>query len=184
MKIKLKELLTETRINDYGCVMLYFDFPRMSEIHSLINENDIFINPDDDSYGLEDEPHCTLLYGLHEGVTIKDVLNSLRNITFGDCRIHTPSLFENERYDVLKFEVGYPTRGGAFLHKANQQLKKFPYTSEYPNYHPHLTIAYLKNGMGKKYVDILNKNKLTEFVLAPAYGVYSQTNGNKIKFKI
>jgi hypothetical protein len=179
MKIKLKTLLAEAKVHEYGCVMLYFDFPEINKIHSLINSNDIYVDPSDDSYGLEDEPHCTLLYGLHDGVSVRDILGSLKNITFSECKIHTPSLFENEKYDVLKFEVT-----GIGLTNANKRLIEFPHTTDYPEYHPHLTISYLNRGVGKRYVDILIKKGLTEFMLTPSYGVYSQTNGNKLKFKI
>jgi hypothetical protein len=30
-------------------------------------------------------------------------------------------------------------------------LKKFPFTSDYPDYHPHITLAFVKPGKGKKY---------------------------------
>ena len=46
----------------YGCAMLYFDFPKMDELHKSIDEDDIY---SEDGHGLETEPHCTLLYGLH-----------------------------------------------------------------------------------------------------------------------
>jgi hypothetical protein len=38
--------------------------------------------------------------------------------------------------------------------------------------------------MGKKYVDVLNKNKVNEFQLAPQYAVYSEADGTKTKIKI
>ena len=49
---------------------------------------------------------------------------------------------------------------GDNLHDANEELKKYPFTSDYPDYHPHLTIGYLKPNKGKKYVDILKHNLL------------------------
>jgi 2'-5' RNA ligase len=58
------------------------------------------------------------------------------------------SLFENDEYDVLKFNVISND-----LAKLNKLMKgNFEYTSNYPNYIPHLTIAYLKKGEGKKYI--------------------------------
>jgi hypothetical protein len=48
--------------------------------------------------------------------------------------------FENELYDVLKFDV----KREKSLFDCNKDLMKFPHTTDYPDYHPHLTISYLK----------------------------------------
>ena len=82
MKIfkKFKDfLISEASGNtyDYGCAMLYFDFPKMSEIHDQIDPSDIYEDDKDKTYGLEDEPHCTLLYGLHKEVKFPLTLANL-----------------------------------------------------------------------------------------------------------
>lgn len=179
--IKLKDLMKENSQStyDYGCVMLYFDFPEIQKIHKLISPSDVYTEEGDNTYGLEDEPHTTLLYGLHEGVSNVDVDETLSRYTYYTCKIHNPSLFENEKYDVLKFEVE-----GDNLHETNADLKKFPHTTSFPDYNPHLTIAYLKKGEGRKYVNMLNKAGLNEFWLAPQYGVYSKPNGGKSYIQI
>lgn len=179
--MKLLSLITEDHKHDYGCVMLYFDFPEMNKIQYIINPEDIYEDEDDDSFGLETEPHVTLLYGLHENVTVDDVKKAINKFEYGDCRLGNPSIFENEKYDVLKYDVYYATRGGAFLHKVNKELKKLPYTSDFPEYNPHLTIAYLNPGKGKKYTKHL---KDTSFILNPKYAVYSKVDGSKEKLKI
>ncbi len=109
-----------------------------------------------------------------------EVKEVLENFTFRPCTLYNASLFENQ-YDVLKFDVRYPTKGGAFLHKCNTALRELPYQNDYPDYHPHMTIAYLKKGTGKKYCNLL-ENK--EYSLLPAYAVYSQPDGTKTKMKI
>lgn len=174
--IKLKDLINENSQStyDYGCVMLYFDFPQMEKIHNLISPSDIYTEEGDKTFGLEDEPHTTLLYGLHDGVSDADIDKILSKHTYKVCKIHTPSLFENEKYDVLKFEVS-----GDNLHETNSELRKFPHTTSFPDYNPHLTIGYIKKGEGKKYVNMLNKSGLNEFQLIPQYGVYSKPNGGK-----
>lgn len=60
------------------------------------------------------------------------------------------NVFENEEYDVLYFSV---ETGNNLLGKANELLRTLPHESMYKDYIPHATIAYLKKGMGKKYVD-------------------------------
>lgn len=179
----LAGLLNESKDkkHEYGCVMLFFKFHELFKIQDGINPKDIYEDPEDDSYGLEDEPHCTLLYGLHEGVQIEDIKSVLDNHTYSTIKASNISLFENPKYDVLKFDVRYPTKEGAFLHKTNKDLKQFPYTNEYPDYHPHITIGYLKPGEGKKYVEMFKEQ---EYDLLPQYAVYSQTNGDQDKIKI
>ncbi len=176
----INKLLLENHKHEYGCVMLYFDFPEMEEIHKLISKEDIYEDEEDPSYGLETYPHCTLLFGLHEEVTTPEVEEVLKNYTFSPLKLYNPSFFEKEDlYDVLKFDVQ-----GDNLSKINKELKNFPYTNDYPNYHPHCTIAYVKPGLGQKYVDLLNKNKLNEYELTPEYVMYSKSDGTQEEIKI
>jgi 2'-5' RNA ligase len=166
---KFKEYINENSSYDYGCVMLYFNFKEIKNIHSIIEKDDIYIEPYDQSYGLEDEPHCTLLYGLHKNVKLEEVKKIVNNFKFEECIIKNVSLFEND-YDVLKFDVE-----GKNLKECNEKLKKLPHTSDY-QYHPHLTIAYIKKGKGKKYINMLKDKK---YKIDPLYIIYSYSNGKK-----
>ena len=68
---------------EYGCVMLYFTFPEMKYLHKMVNPEDIYTEEDDSSFGLEDEPHTTLLFGLHDTVSlddVKDVMDEFKDI--------------------------------------------------------------------------------------------------------
>jgi 2'-5' RNA ligase len=180
--IKLKDLIKENSNSTYkyGCVMLYFNFPEILKIHDAINPKHVYTEEEDKTFGLEDEPHTTLLYGLHPEVTLNNVEAALSGYTYAPCTVHNPSLFKNEKYDVLKFDVK-----GANLHKTSEALKQYPYTSDFPDYHPHLTIGYIQSGMGQKYVDMLNKAIPTSgYQLVPQYAVYSMSDGIKHKIKI
>ena len=167
----LNESLNEAKDKDkkypYGCSMLYFDFPQMKTLHDEIKEEDIY---DEDGHGLESEPHVTLLYGLHDTVKDDDVLEAstkgVMSIGLGN-----PSLFENEKFDVLKFDAEAP-----FLHDINDELSKLPHTTDFPDYHPHCTIAYLKPGKGKEYTKLF-KGRIYE--VFPTKSVYSKTDGTK-----
>jgi 2'-5' RNA ligase len=183
--IKLIDLLKEAKDKyEYGCAMLYFDFPtEIIKLQDTINPKDISTD-NMGGTGIETEPHCTLLYGLHDGVTLNDVKNILDKYQFSDLKATGPSLFENEKFDVLKYDIGYPTRGGAFLHKCNKELTTLPNTQSFPDYHPHATIAYLKPGLGKKYVKLFKEKGASEFTTTPKYAIYSQPDGTKSKIKI
>ena len=177
-RIKLfEEFVNEKNDNtySYGCVMLYFYFPNIKKIHGGILEEDIYEEDNDKTFGLEDEPHCTLLYGLEKEVTIEQVTEILDKQTFGTCNLANASLFENE-YDVLKFDVK-----GDSLIESNKALCELPYHSDYPDYHAHMTLAYLKKGTGKKYCETLNGEEYNE---VPSYAVFSQPDGTKTKIKI
>ena len=179
--IKLLDLLKENSPSnyDFGCAMLDFSFPEMDNIHQLIKKEDIYTEEGPQTYGLEDEPHCTLLYGLHKEVNVKEVEKALDKFTYYTCKIHNPSLFKNEKYDVLKFEVK-----GDNLKETNSELKKLPHTSNFPDYKPHLTIGYLKSGKGEKYVKLLKDKEMDEFELAPQQVTYSSPDNKKTKLNI
>lgn len=174
--MKLMDLITESKKKKFGCVMLYFDFPKIQELHNQIDEEDIY-NDDKDDFGLEKKPHTTLLYGLHEGITDQHIIDVTNNHHFGTCSLTNVSLFEtNPDYDVLKFDVD-----GDGLHECNSDLRKYPHTNDFPDYHPHLTIGYIKKGKGQKYVD---KFKKLTYILIPQHIVYSKIDGNKTEHGI
>jgi len=180
--IRLRDLLKEnsTSVYEYGCAMLEFSFPELSEVQSVIDKRDVYTETGDKTYGLEDKPHTTLLYGLHDDeITLDEVEAIYDKYTFYTVKAHNPSLFQNEKYDVLKFEVE-----GDNLHEINSDFKEYPFTSDYPDYNPHLTIGYIKAGRGQKYVDLINKRGMNEYWLAPQYGVYSQPDGTRNKINI
>jgi hypothetical protein len=158
---------------DYGCSMIYFNFPKMNEIHSMIDEEDIYSEDSDRSYGLETEPHATLLYGLHSSdLEDDDVIGaSMKHGIPKELKLHNASCFNNDKYDVLKFDVD-----SDHLHKINGELTKLPHTTDYPDYHPHCTIAYLKPGKGEKYAKMFNDRLYEVF---PKKVVYSKTDGSK-----
>jgi hypothetical protein len=175
----INNLLRENRKFEYGCVMLYFDFPEMKNMHQLINKNDLYIDEEDPSFGLEDFPHVTLLFGLHEGITTLEIEEIVKNYNFTQISLYNPSLFKSDKYDVLKFEV-YESN----LNSINKQLRKLPHTNDYPNYQPHCTIGYIKSGLGQKYVDLLNNEGLNEYELIPNYVIYSKPDGSQEEIEI
>ena len=74
----------------------YFDFPEKENLHKQINEEDVFVDPKDATFGLETEPHCTLLYGLHSDVKLEVIENIAKNFVFGNFFIYLVSHNTNQ----------------------------------------------------------------------------------------
>ena len=155
---------------EFGCSMVYFDMPCMEALHKIIDVDDIFSDADGGK-GLETEPHVTLLFGLHKEVSDNDVLDVSMPNKVSDILLHNVSIFENEEFDVIKFDAD-----AEWLHEVNAKLVKLPNTNKYPEYHPHCTVAYVKAGTGKKYVEMLSG---LQVVVVPTKLVYSKPDGKK-----
>jgi len=98
--------------------------------------------------GLEDDAHITVKYGLHTN----DV-SSVRKVLatyVGPIRftLGKTGIFEGDGYDVLYVEVISQD-----LVDLNERLtNNLEVTTTHPNYTPHATVAYLKQGHGVRYV--------------------------------
>jgi len=100
--------------------------------------------------GVETYPHITLVYGVvNDPEAFRQVARIFRpfSVRFGEA-----SLFTNDDFDVLKIDVEDvgDTPGLRTLNRLIQV--KMPQLAEgRAIYEPHLTIAYLKPGTGRKY---------------------------------
>jgi 2'-5' RNA ligase len=168
---KIVEPKTDNRY-EYGCAMLYFDFPEMKTLHGLIQPHELYA-PETGGYGLENEPHITLLFGLHSDEISDDaVLDACGVRPYSNITLSNVSLFKNPDFDVLKFDVD-----GEDLHYVNNILTKLPHTNNFPGYHPHATIGYLKPGAGD---EVLKRIKMGKpYSVTPKSIVYSKPDKTK-----
>jgi hypothetical protein len=157
----------------FGCLMIYFDISRY-DFYKLIEEE---LDPEDIySYGIENEPHITILYGFHKSEKVSDIREKCNinpediDIKWGDI-----SLFENE-YDVLKISLESKKLKGL-----NEIMRdNFKYTSDFKDYKAHLTISYLKKGTGKKYLSEKLKNSIID-LLKDSKMFYVYSTGDSVK---
>lgn len=146
---------------DYSCLMVYINdqgFVRdFDKVVQSIAEEDVYDPPDDEKFGREDKPHVTVKYGLHTG-DAEDVRGLVENFGPIEAKIKCVSFFrkDGKDYDVLKFDI--VSDDLSRLRAAVE--KELPATDEHPDYHPHMTIAYLKRGTAEKYVNDLAKNDI------------------------
>jgi len=173
----------------YGCVMIEVPVSNWDEITSSIDPEDIFEQEGNgDPKGIQKNPHITLLYGLHDDVTLEQVKSVFENFD-GDINIEVNGvgIFENDKFDVVKFNVN-PQGSLQYLF---EELSKLPNSNQFPKYEPHITIAYVKKGLGKKYkgLDIFEGKsyKFNNLVFSPSEGedtiIYLTKNhkGDRIK---
>lgn len=139
-----------------------------------IEDKHLYTNPEEDrSYGRENEIHCTVLYGIHDKKS-DAVRKLLKDTTPFDIKLGKLSVFTNpESFDVLKVEVT-----GKKLHNLHNLLcNNLEVTQSYPDYNPHVTIAYMKKGTAKPFIgnDVFSDTvmKVDEVVFSSRAGVKS-----------
>ncbi len=160
IKKKLREALEkkvkEKKGYDYGCVMIFLDVNKKEwkSLQDVIKEEDLYFGKEDEdssSYGREMDPHATILYGIHSDVPDEDVKILIDEIDNPKMVFGKVSSFENEDFDVLKFDIDSKD-----LTKLNKKFKDLPHTNKFPDYHPHVTTAFVKKGKAKGYIAKLN----------------------------
>lgn len=164
-----------------GCLMLDLNFTDWDSLTiNNINKEDVY-DDKEGNYGMEDEPHVTVLFGIHdEEIDQDDLIKEVRNTVQDAIKLNLLgiSCFYNDEYDVLKIDIR-----SSQLEELNKRIKeKFPYTEFFSEYKPHITLAYLKKGEGKKYEEGLGRNEEIEIV--GSHFRYSNGNGKKILFPL
>ena len=105
--------------------------------------------PDDDLYndeegdkGRETEPHVTVRYGITD-TTPDKIVHAVSHTGPIRIKLGPISKFDtNPAYDVLKLDIDSP-----HLHRLNSLVdSNAPFKSEFRDYHPHITLAYVRKG--------------------------------------
>lgn len=107
--------------------------------------------PDEDlaEDGREDNMHVTVKYGLHTD-DVEEVRKAVQGFGGVPLTLGKTSVFparEGKEYDVVKIEVESKE-----LRYLNRLLSEsLEHTDTFPDYNPHITLAYVKPGLGEKY---------------------------------
>lgn len=120
-----------------------------------IEKEDLYDKEGDD--GLELDPHITVKYGLLTE-DYKDAKDRIDNEKGGTVYLGKSSIFENEDFDVVKIDVESKD-----LERLHNKLNALQHEDKHPDFHAHATIAYVKSGKGKKYVNKFNLDKKFKF---------------------
>lgn len=156
--------------NDYSWV--YINLSKeieelMLDFKEKIEKEDIFEKEEDVC------DHVTIKYGLKTDDP-KDPKSRLEDEKGGEFYLGESSIFETEKYDVVKIEVESED-----LKRIHDRLNELPHEDKYPDYKAHATIAYVKKGKGKKYVGKFKIDKAFKF--KEVYFGDKQKKNHKIK---
>ena len=120
-------------------LMLASEIIRWGE--ECVLDNDLYMDPNDLTLGRADEPHATLLYGIHSDHP-EEIRKLLTGVESFEIELGKVSSFTwSEKFDVLKIEAISDE-----LHRLNKLLSRIPCTQLFPIYRPHVTVAYIKKG--------------------------------------
>jgi len=107
---------------------------------NIANE-DVYTDPKDPSLGRENEIHITLKYGLHSANS-DEVVKLLRGESAIELKLGKISKFRGDDYDVLKIDIESDD-----MKRLNKVISdNVKVTDTFPDYRPHMTIAYVKKG--------------------------------------
>lgn len=176
--IKLKDLLLEANGDAFDCLLLpiQVDNELWNGLLGSISDSDIWDK--EKGFGLEKHPHVTILYGIQphliQNSSHRNNINKFfTNMTPVVIETNGISIFENDKYDVLKFNV----KINPILLYARRFAESLPHKTSYPEYTPHCTIAYLKKGKGVEYANKLSEKYSITSVCT--HVIYSECTGNK-----
>ncbi len=138
-----------------------------------------FIDPRDltDS-GIETDTHITVIYGITENDpdAVQACLDSIPVGVF--FTVGNTTIFQEDDYDVVVLEIDSPELEA--LHQAIRET--VPNEQTYDTYVPHITLAYVKRGMGMKYAgEPILPGQVSGEVFARDTVMFSDFDGNMTK---
>ena len=160
---------------EYAFLMVDYETPSIiKDLQKKIPSRELYTEEDDEDYGLEKQSHVTLVPCLDNDIDIDKLKSYLKPIDEYDIVLTDISKFECEEFDVLKCAV----KSKALKDTNKEIVDKFETHSEYKDYNPHMTIAYMKKGTADKYL----KKILDKLILLKAKNFnFSYFDGNKDK---
>src|SRR5579862_8105873 len=148
----LREMLLERAVSQeerLGCLMAMVDSSVCSTLmefgKKIIKDEDIYHQVNEkgeDEYGREHECHVTIRYGFTKDLNELEVRQLLAGRKKFNVKVTGLDIFDsNPEFDVVKFVIESPV-----LTQLNMLTQIYPNKTDFPDYHPHLTLAYVKKG--------------------------------------
>lgn len=126
--------------------------------------------------GRELDCHVTLLYGLitNDPEPVREVLACYPQPEIA-LMTNGVSVFERPDYDVLKIDIISPS-AESIHHLFKRKLEN---KWEWPSYLPHISLAYLKKGLGRIYCAPGNLENFEKDLIRVSEVVFSDSKGKK-----
>lgn len=173
---KIQRIVKAFLKNAYDFSSVQFDLPKTvaEEIYKWGSEN----IPDDilTADGRESNIHITIKYGIHIS-DFTEVRNFFINEKSIEITLGKITLFEADDYDVVKIDVSSPD-----LYRFNRVISEnFEVTDTHSEYHPHVTLCYVKKHTGLPYKgreDFMGRKIILDSI------VFSGKDNRKTSFKL
>lgn len=144
--INLKKMLLENRNTSAkkGCLMAMVPKEDTDKIlrfsKQLINDADLYVEGNE--YGRETESHITVRYGFIKDLNEIEIRQLIQGQKPFIAEIFGLNKFDTHpNYDVAMFKVNSPV-----LKQLNEMSGIYLNENDYPDYNPHLTLAYVQKG--------------------------------------
>lgn len=139
------ELSATGETNEFGCAMILLPPTLADQVRALAAKIPDSALADK---GREDSPHVTVRWGFPGAISADDLRPILADSPPVRIRLGAVSVFpgaaSGKDYDVVKFDVD-----SAGLRRLNRELAVLPHTDTHKVYSPHVTICYVKAGLGQ-----------------------------------
>lgn len=171
----LERVLLESRF-EYANMQINVEDPYIKHIKYL---QKFFRKQDLSKDGVENQHHITVLFGIKN-----DSKNLIKN-SFFDLKIppfyinvESIEVFKNEN-DVVVLKCSAPE----LLELRKHFEERLPFKRTHKDYKPHITLAYVKPGMGDKYKEFF-KDKFVNGKIKVNFIYFSNKHGQTIRYKL
>lgn len=176
-------MLEENSKGNYDYSSVQFNYPIdfakdvMRWGRKNVRTEDIFVDPHDESYGMEDNIHTTVLYGIHDITPHKTKRLIEQTAPFKVTLGEVDKFPAGKDYDVLKVNVeGDALRDLHYILREN-----ITNTNSFPEYKPHMTIGYVLPSAGDH---LLGHKKFEGMTFQVNTVIFSSSEKKWKKFKI
>lgn len=150
------------------------------DVRNLVSipEEALYYGDSEWDQGYTNWPHVTLKYGLLPGVDQQMIDQALEDWFIMEVFTERLEIFETEEYNVLVLRLEDTQMSympGKTLRDAYDRLSKLPHVDTFPDYKPHMTIAYLKKGLDQQTLSSIvgQASQASETRITPGKIVYS-----------
>jgi 2'-5' RNA ligase len=122
--------------------------PRVLDLNrALISDEELYAT-EDPTFGRTEDPHVTILYGIREDECLDRIESVIEEVDPQTFKITGFGCFEKDpNFDVVFLSVA----GGDLFALNKAMIQEFPdHFNSHGEYHPHLTLAYVKKGLAQE----------------------------------